>query len=382
MAESVKRQSAPAPDALACAAALDGAVGGAEWAIAAGDCLSVLPRLPSESVDLVFADPPYNLQLRNELLRPNMTRVDGVDDEWDKFESFRQYDDFCEKWLRECRRVLRPHGAIWVIGSYHNIFRVGRLMQDLGYWILNDVIWRKTNPMPNFRGVRFTNATETLIWAAKSSDSRKVFQHALMKAENGGKQMRNDDWCFPLCGGRERLRDGAGRKLHPTQKPEALLRRVILSSTRAGDLVLDPFVGGGTTLAAARKLGRRAIGIEREQKYIAAAAARAAQIRVCEAEIPRETPPPRRVPMLEILRRDLVRPGQKLYPLRGEGAAEVLQSGAIRCDGHEGSIHSVAAKIQNLSACNGWMFWRIKEGRRLVLLDRLRAVCRAEAAPV
>ena len=220
MAESVKRQSAPAPDALACAAALDGAVGGAEWAIAAGDCLSVLPRLPAESVDLVFADPPYNLQLRNELLRPNMTRVDGVDDEWDKFESFRQYDDFCEKWLRECRRVLRPHGAIWVIGSYHNIFRVGRLMQDLGYWILNDVIWRKTNPMPNFRGVRFTNATETLIWAAKSSDSRKVFQHALMKAENGGKQMRNDDWCFPLCGGRERLRDGAGRKLHPTQKPK------------------------------------------------------------------------------------------------------------------------------------------------------------------
>ena len=214
-------------------------------------------------------------------------------------------------------------------------------MQDLGYWILNDVIWRKTNPMPNFRGVRFTNATETLIWAAKSSDSRKVFQHALMKAENGGKQMRNDDWCFPLCGGRERLRDGA-----------------------------------------ARKLGRRAIGIEREQKYIAAAAARAAQIRVCEAEIPRETPPPRRVPMREILRRDLVRPGQKLYPLRGEGAAEILQSGAIRCDGHERSIHSVAAKIQNLSACNGWMFWRIKEGRRLVLLDRLRAVCRAEAAPV
>ena len=382
MAESVKRQSAPAPDALACAAALDGAVGGAEWAIAAGDCLSVLPLLPAESVDLVFADPPYNLQLRNELLRPNMTRVDGVDDEWDKFESFRQYDDFCEKWLRECRRVLRPQGAIWVIGSYHNIFRVGRLMQDLGYWILNDVIWRKTNPMPNFRGVRFTNATETLIWAAKSSDSRKVFQHALMKAENGGKQMRNDDWCFPLCGGRERLRDGAGRKLHPTQKPEALLRRVILSSTRAGDLVLDPFVGGGTTLAAARKLGRRAIGIEREQKYVAAAAARAAQIRVCESEIPRETPPPRRVPMLEILRRDLVRPGQKLYPLRGESAAEVLQSGAIRCDGHEGSIHSVAAKIQNLSACNGWMFWRIKEGSRLVLLDRLRAVCRAEAAPV
>ena len=199
-------------------------------------------------------------------------------------------------------------------------------MQDLGYWILNDVIWRKTNPMPNFRGVRFTNATETLIWAAKSVASRKVFQHALMKAENGGKQMRNDDWCFPLCGGRERLRDDAGRKLHPTQKPEALLRRVILSSTRAGDLVLDPFVGGGTTLAAARKLGRRAIGIEREQKYIAAAAARAAQIRVCEAEIPRPTPPPRRVPMLEILRRDLVRPRPKTLSSarrrRGRGFAK------------------------------------------------------------
>ena len=378
MAESVKRQSAPAPDALACAAALDGALGGAEWAIAAGDCLSVLPRLPAESVDLVFADPPYNLQLRNELLRPNMTRVDGVDDEWDKFESFRQYDDFCEKWLRECRRVLRPHGAIWVIGSYHNIFRVGRLMQDLGYWILNDVIWRKTNPMPNFRGVRFTNATETLIWAAKSSDSRKVFQHALMKAENGGKQMRND-WLFPLCGGRERLRDGAGRKLHPTQKPEALLRRVILSSTRAGDLILDPFVGCGTTLAVARKLGRRSIGIEREQKYIKIAVARVEAARQEEFEWEEDKPPQRRVDFKELIARGLLKPGQRLF--NRDLVAVVDETGVIKANGFSGSIHRVGASVAGAHACNGWRFWHYEDADGgLLLIDHLREQVRQKKA--
>ena len=376
MAESVKRQSAPAPDALACAAALDGAVGGAEWAIAAGDCLSVLPRLPTESVDLVFADPPYNLQLRNELLRPNMTRVDGVDDEWDKFESFKQYDDFCEKWLRECRRVLRPHGAIWVIGSYHNIFRVGRLMQDLGYWILNDVIWRKKNPMPNFRGVRFTNATETLIWATKSRDSRKVFHHRGMKAENRGKQMTNV-WNIRICGGKERLRDAEGKKLHSTQKPLRLMRRLILATTRRGDVVLDPFLGSGTTLAAARALGRFGVGIEQKAEYVDIARERIAKIRVSKSDIVEKTKLPRRVSMREIMRRKLVRSGRKLYPLRGKERAEVLQNGDIRCNGYEGSIHFVGAKVQKIPACNGWVFWQIKrQNRSLVLIDELRVDCR------
>ena len=376
MAESVKRQSAPAPDALACAAALDGAVGGAEWALAAGDCLSVLPRLPAESVDLVFADPPYNLQLRNELLRPNMTRVDGVDDEWDKFESFRQYDDFCEKWLRECRRVLRPHGAIWVIGSYHNIFRVGRLMQDLGYWILNDVIWRKTNPMPNFRGVRFTNATETLIWAAKSVDSSPTFHHRGMKAQNRGKQMTNV-WNIRICGGKERLRDAEGKKLHSTQKPLQLMRRLILATTRRGDVVLDPFLGSGTTLAAARALGRLGVGIEQKAEYVDIARERIAKIRVSKSDVVEKTKLPRRVSMREIMRRKLVRSGRKLYSLRGKKTAEVLQNGDIRCNGYEGSIHFVGAKVQQIPACNGWVFWQIKrQNRSLVLIDELRADCR------
>lgn len=244
--------------------------GGDDWRLVRDDCLSVLPRLPAKSVDLIFADPPYNLQLKNELYRPNMTRVNGVNDDWDKFDSFAAYDAFCEQWLRECRRVLKDDGAIWVIGTYHNIGRLSRLLQDGGYWLLNDVIWQKTNPMPNFRGVRFTNATETLLWAKKSEKSRYTFNHWQMKAENGGKQMTNV-WTFPLCGGKERLRDRDGVKLHPTQKPEALLRRVILSSSDVGDTVLDPFVGSGTTLAVARQLGRVGVGIEKGKEYVAVA---------------------------------------------------------------------------------------------------------------
>ena len=238
--------------------------GGDGWRIICGECISILKQLPDKSANLIFADPPYNLQLKNELYRPNMTRVDGVSDSWDKFASFAEYDIFCDSWLRECRRVLTDDGAIWVIGTYHNIGRLSRLMQDLGFWMQNDVIWHKTNPMPNFRGVRFTNATETLLWAKKSEKSRAVFNHKKMKAENGGKQMTNV-WRFPICGGAERLRDAAGKKLHSTQKPESLLRRIILATSRPGDVVLDPFSGSGTTVAVARKLGRIGIGIEREK---------------------------------------------------------------------------------------------------------------------
>ena len=251
--------------------------GGDDWRLAHGDCLSVLPRLPEKSADLIFADPPYNLQLKNELYRPNRTRVNGVNDDWDKFASFADYDAFCDRWLRACRRVLKDDGAIWVIGTYHNIGRLARLLQDGGYWLLNDVIWQKANPMPNFRGVRFTNATETLLWAKKSEKSRYTFNHWQMKTENGGKQMTNV-WTFPLCGGKERLRDAAGVKLHPTQKPEALLRRVILSSSKPGDAVLDPFAGSGTTLAVARQLGRVGVGIERGKEYITVARGRMRKI--------------------------------------------------------------------------------------------------------
>ncbi len=254
-----------------------GAKGGEGWRVLQGDSLHLLPQLPDCSADLIFADPPYNLQLKKELYRPNMTRVEGVSDEWDKFSSFAEYDSFCEKWLVQCRRILKPSGAIWVIGTYHNIFRIGRLMQDIGYWLLNDIVWNKTNPMPNFRGVRFTNATETLLWAKKSEKARCVFNHKTMKAENGGKQMTNV-WRIPLCGGKERLRDSSGKKLHSAQKPEELLRRVILSSTKSGYIVFDPFLGSGTTVAVARMLGRTGLGVEREEKYAKIAADRIANV--------------------------------------------------------------------------------------------------------
>ena len=251
------------------------AEGGDGWRLIGGDCLDILPRLPAASVDLIFADPPYNLQLKGELYRPNNTRVDGVADDWDKFESLADYEGFCDKWLGECRRVLRDDGALWVIGTYHNIYLIGALLMKRGFWILNNVIWHKTNPMPNFRGVRFTNATEELIWAKKSAKAGGyVFNYAAMKEMNGGKQMTNV-WQIPLCGGKERLRDAGGNKRHPTQKPAALLRRVILSSTREGGVILDPFAGSGTTLAVARRHNRRVVGIEKEAAYVRLCAARA-----------------------------------------------------------------------------------------------------------
>lgn len=273
-----------APPLLLAAADKLGAAGkgqkkgeGESWRVLRGDALSLLPQLPDSSADLIFADPPYNLQLKKPLYRPNGTEVDGVNDEWDKFSSFAEYDDFCRKWLLECRRLLTARGSLWVIGTYHNISRIGRLMQDAGFWLLNDVIWHKTNPMPNFRGVRFTNATETMLWAKKSEKSRYVFNNKLMKAENNGKQMPNV-WRIPLCAGRERLRDESGNKLHSTQKPVELLRRIILSSTNPGDVVLDPFMGTGTTLAAAQQTGRKSCGIDRDEKYTTAAQKRIATI--------------------------------------------------------------------------------------------------------
>ena len=249
-----------------------------------GDCIDVLKKFPDNSVDLIFADPPYNMQLENTLYRPNNTKVAGVDDAWDKFESFADYDNFCIAWLRECRRILKNTGTIWVIGSYHNIFRVGAIMLDLGFWILNDVTWHKTNPMPNFMGTRFTNATETLLWCSKEKGQKKyTFNHKLMKKYNGGKQMTSV-WQIRLCVGQERLKGENGKKAHSTQKPEELLKRVILSSTKQGDIVLDPFFGTGTTGAAAKKLKRNFIGIEKESEYIKLAKKRIDSIKDCYEE--------------------------------------------------------------------------------------------------
>jgi len=345
-----------------------------ENTILIGDCLEELRKIPDASVDLVFADPPYNLQLDSELLRPNNTRVDGVDDEWDKFDSFAAYDRFCHAWLAECHRVLKPTGAIWVIGSYHNIFRLGTALQDKGYWILNDVVWRKVNPMPNFRGRRLTNAHETLIWAARDAKTRYTFNYESMKALNDDLQMRSD-WLFPICAGPERVKDEQGRKAHPTQKPEALLHRVILASTNAGDLVLDPFFGTGTTGAVAKRLGRRWIGIERDANYAGIAEQRIDAVRRLPASslaTQRSKRAEPRVPFGTIIELGIIRPGANLYDPRKRVRAEVKADGTLAYRGSQGSIHRLGAEVQGKSACNGWTFWHFEKGGRLQPIDALR----------
>ncbi len=344
-----------------------------------GDCLTALARLPAASVDLVFADPPYNLQLSRELHRPDNSRVDGVEEEWDKFAGFAEYDRFTRTWLAAARRVLKPSGALWAIGSYHNVFRIGAAVQDLGFWILNDVIWRKTNPMPNFRGRRFTNAHETLLWCAHSREARYTFNYEAMKALNDELQMRSD-WLIPLCGGPERLRDGAGKKAHPTQKPEALLHRILLASTRPGETVLDPFFGTGTTGAVAKRLGRRFIGIEQDKDYVALARRRIAAVRPAPAELValesrREAP---RVPFGSLVERGLLQPGEVLVDAARRWTARVRADGSLISAEHRGSIHSVAAQLQGAPACNGWAFWHVERKGELVLIDRLRQQIRGE----
>jgi modification methylase len=345
-----------------------------------GDCLEELRKLPGESVDLVFADPPYNLQLERDLLRPNNTVVDGVDDEWDKFSSFEAYDDFSRAWLAECRRILKPNGAIWVIGSYHNIFRLGVALQDLGYWIQNDIVWRKTNPMPNFRGKRFTNAHETLIWAGREQKSRVTFNYEAMKAHNDDLQMRSD-WLFPICAGPERLKDASGRKAHPTQKPEALLHRVLLATTNPGEVVLDPFFGTGTTGAVAHRLGRRWIGIERDPAYAATAKTRIDRVRPLPPsalEIAKGKRAEPRVPFGTIIELGILEPGAALTDERGKIRAEVRADGTLAVDGQQGSIHRLGAQLQGKSACNGWTFWHFEaEGRRMPI-DALREVAKRQ----
>ncbi len=345
-----------------------------------GDCLEELRKLPAESVDLVFADPPYNLQLERDLLRPNNTVVDGVHDDWDKFSSFETYDRFSRAWLAECRRILKPNGAIWVIGSYHNIFRLGTALQDLGFWIQNDIVWRKTNPMPNFRGKRFTNAHETLIWAGREQKSRVTFNYEAMKALNDDLQMRSD-WLFPICAGPERLKDGNGRKAHPTQKPEALLHRVLLASTNAGDVVLDPFFGTGTTGAVARRLGRKWLGIERDPTYAAAARERIDKVRPLPPstlEITRSKRAEPRVPFGTIIELGILEAGAALTDERGRIRAEVKADGTLAVEGRQGSIHRLGAQVQGKSACNGWTYWHFEvEGQRKPI-DALREVAKRQ----
>jgi modification methylase len=353
-----------------------------------GDCVSKMAALPAQSVDLVFADPPYNLQLGGELFRPNQSRVDGVEDAWDRFDDFAAYDAFTRAWLTACWRLLKPSGTLWVIGSYHNIFRVGAILQDLGFWILNDVVWRKTNPMPNFRGRRFANAHETLIWAAREREAKRyTFNYDALKAFNDDLQMRSD-WLLPICTGEERLKDRSGRKLHATQKPEALIYRVLLATTRPGDIVLDPFFGTGTTGAVARRLGRHFIGIERDPAYCAAARARVAgaepapgaALKVLEGR--RAAP---RIPFGSLIEAGLVAAGDKLTDVRGRFAATVRADGSLACEAggrrHEGSIHRVGAAVQGLEACNGWTFWHLaRPGEGLTPIDALRETLRADMA--
>jgi len=339
-----------------------------------GECLEVLARLPDASVDLVFADPPYNLQLEGDLLRPNNTVVDGVHQDWDKFGSFADYDRFCRAWLGECRRILKPNGALWVIGSYHNIFRLGVALQDLGFWIQNDVIWRKTNPMPNFRGKRLTNAHETLIWAARDQKSRPTFNYEALKSFNDDVQMRSD-WLIPICSGPERLKDDGGRKAHPTQKPEALLWRVLLASSNPGDVVLDPFFGTGTTGAVARRLGRRWIGIERDPDYADAAEERIRAVRPLSPDAIEPLRAKRaepRVPFGTIIELGILEPGVELFDERRRLRAEVKADGTIAAAGARGSIHRIGAQLQGKAACNGWTFWHFEAEGRLTPIDVLR----------
>ena len=349
-----------------------------------GDCLEELKKLPDRSCDLVFADPPYNLQLGGDLLRPDNSKVDAVDDHWDQFESFAAYDAFTKVWLSECRRILKDDGALWVIGSYHNIFRVGATLQDLGFWILNDIVWRKSNPMPNFKGTRFTNAHETLIWAAKSRGGKRyTFNYDAMKMANDELQMRSD-WTLPLCTGEERIKTAEGLKAHPTQKPEALLHRVILAASKPGDLVLDPFFGVGTTGAAAKRLGRKFIGIERESGYVALAKARIAQVvPIAPADLDvmgskRSEP---RIPFGQIIEAGLLRPGDALYCPKGERMARVRADGSLMLGDLAGSIHKMGAMVQAAPACNGWTYWHFKSDRGLTPIDVLRAKVRAGMEP-
>lgn len=344
------------------------------------DSIATMNQMEENSVDVIFADPPYNMQLGDMLMRPDNSIVNGVTEEWDSFESLAAYDEYTKLWLSAARRVLKEDGSIWVIGSYHNIFRVGYILQNLGFWILNDVVWNKTNPMPNFKGTRFTNAHETLIWAVKNPKARYTFNYEAMKALNDDTQMRST-WEIPICTGKERLKNSNGEKLHPTQKPEALLYRVLLASSKLGDVVLDPFFGTGTTGAVAKKMGRNFIGIERDADYVAGARARIAQVEpmsdcALEYTVKKKV---QRIPFGSLLERGLLQPGDVLSDASGKHFATIRADGSVKGENTEGSIHQVGAAAQNAAACNGWEYWHYKDkGKGLVCIDTLREQVRTE----
>ncbi|MBV1868541.1 MAG: site-specific DNA-methyltransferase [Marinosulfonomonas sp.] len=345
-----------------------------------GECIEVMNSLPAGSVDLIFADPPYNLQLRGDLHRPDNSKVDAVDDSWDQFSSFGAYDAFTRDWLKAAKRLLKPNGAIWVIGSYHNIFRVGSAMQNAGYWILNDVVWRKSNPMPNFRGMRLTNAHETLIWASRGEGGKYTFNYEALKALNEGIQMRSD-WVLPICTGHERLKDENGDKAHPTQKPESLLHRILVATTNPGDVVLDPFFGTGTTGAVAKMLGREFIGIEREEKYRVVAKKRIESVRKFDKEALQVSTSKRaepRVPFGQLVERGMLRPGEELTSMNGRHSAKVRADGTLISHDTKGSIHQVGAALEGAPSCNGWTYWSFKRDGKAVPIDLLRQQIRAE----
>ncbi len=338
-----------------------------------GDTLNVLKKIPNESFDLIFADPPYNLQIGEGLKRPDNSKVNGVNDSWDQFENFRKYDEFCKTWLVECKRVLKKTGTIWVIGSYHNIFRLGYHLQNLNYWILNDLIWRKNNPMPNFKGTRFTNAHETLIWASKNKKSKYTFNYQSLKCFNDDLQMRSD-WLLPICSGKERLKKN-GKKIHSTQKPESLLHRIILASTNKGDSIFDPFLGTGTTAVVAKKLGRKYFGVERDKRYFKAAEERISKTKVIEENyldtIENNKSKPR-VPFGSLVELGIIKPGTSLFDPKKKINAKIMVDGSIKYKESEGSIHKIAAKIMGTESYNGWTYWHCKIGDSLVLIDSLR----------
>ena len=338
-----------------------------------GNSLEILKKIPDKTFDLVFADPPYNMQIGEKLKRPDDSKVNGVNDKWDQFLNFKHYDDFCKDWLRECKRVLKDNGSIWVIGTYHNIFRLGYHLQNLNYWILNDVIWRKNNPMPNFKGTRFTNAHETLIWASKNKKSKYTFTYQSLKCLNDDLQMRSD-WMLPICNGKERLKKD-GKKVHSTQKPEALIHRIILATTNKGDLIFDPFLGTGTTAVVAKKLGRQYFGIEKDKKYFLAAYQRINKTNIIKDDyldtLQNNKSKPR-VPFGSLVEMGLIKAGTLLFDQKKKYNAKIMIDGSLKCQKTEGSIHKVAAKIMGTESCNGWTYWHYQSGNNLKPIDKLR----------
>ncbi len=338
-----------------------------------GNSLEILKKIPDKTFDLVFADPPYNLQIGKKLKRPDDSKVNGVNDKWDQFKNFNDYDNFCKLWLTESKRVLKDNGSIWVIGTYHNIFRLGYHIQNMEFWILNDVIWRKNNPMPNFRGTRFTNAHETLIWASKNKKSKYTFNYQSLKCLNDDLQMRSD-WTLPICNGNERIKKN-GKKVHSTQKPESLLYRILLASTNKGDFVFDPFLGTGTTAVVAKKLGRNYFGIEREKKYFKTAKQRLEKTIKMEdhyLDTIKNNKSKPRIPFGSLVELGIVKPGMSVFDYKKKVNAKIMADGSIKYQNSEGSIHKVAAKIIGAESCNGWTYWHYNNNGSMLPIDDLR----------